>query len=87
MQGKTLYIGNLSDSTSKEQLHELFSGYGSVIEVKIIGNNAFAFVEMSSQAEAENARNSLNGYSLNYTQLKVNEAFFKNEKRNRNHRR
>lgn len=87
MQGKKLYIGNLSDSASKQQLHELFSGYGSVIDVKIIGDNAFAFVEMSSQEEAENAKNSLNGYDFNNSQLKVNEARFKNEKRNRDFRR
>ena len=87
MQGKKLYIGNLSNATSKERLHELFSGYGSVLEVKIVGDNAFAFVEMSSQTEAENAKTSLNGYDLDNKLLKVDEARFKNEKKNRGPRR
>jgi RNA recognition motif-containing protein len=78
MQGSTLYIGNLSDSLRKEELIELFSAYGSVIDVKIIGYNAFGFVEMSNQTEAENAKNSLNGYNIDGNLLKVDEARPKN---------
>jgi RNA recognition motif-containing protein len=81
MQGSTLYIGNLSDSLRKEELIELFSAYGSVIDVKIIGYNAFGFVEMSNQTEAENAKNSLNGYAIDGNQLKVDEARPKNYRR------
>jgi RNA recognition motif-containing protein len=81
MQGSTLYIGNLSDSLRKEELVELFSAYGSVIDVKIIGYNAFGFVEMSNQTEAENAKNSLNGYAIDGNQLKVDEARPKNYRR------
>ncbi len=74
MQGRTLYIGNMSDSLRKETLIELFSAYGSVIDVKIVGYNAFGFIEMSSQTEAENAKNSLNGYNIEGNSLTVNEA-------------
>jgi cold-inducible RNA-binding protein len=39
------------------------------------GNSkGFAFVEMSNQAEAEKAISSLNGFSLDGRELKVNQA-------------
>ena len=81
MQGRTLYIGNLNLSLRKEKLSELFSGYGTVLEVKIVGDNAFGFVEMSSADEAENAMKSLNGYTLEGLKLKVDEARPKNYKK------
>jgi RNA recognition motif-containing protein len=87
MQGRTLYVGNLSDSLRKEKLFELFSGYGSVLDVKIVGSNAFGFVEMSNQTEAENAKNSLNGSDLEGRNLKVDEARPKNYKKFGNTRR
>ena len=78
MQGRTLYIGNLSETLRKEKLIELFSAYGSVIDIKIVGYNAFGFIEMSNQIEAENAKNSLNGYTIDGSSLKVDEARPKN---------
>ena len=78
MQGSTLYVGNLSSFATKEKLHELFSGYGNIVHIKIIGDNAFGFIEMSNQSEAENARNSLNGYNFEGNNLKVGEARPKN---------
>ncbi len=78
MQGKTLYVGNLSSSLSKQTLSELFSGYGSVLEVKIVGDNAFGFIEMSSTDEAENAKKSLNGRELEGLKLRVDDARPKN---------
>jgi RNA recognition motif-containing protein len=81
MQGKTLYVGNLTPSVSREQLRDLFSGYGSVLDVKIVGDNAFGFIEMSSQTEAESAKSTLNGYNLDGTALKVDEARPKNNNR------
>ncbi|MBN2077888.1 MAG: RNA-binding protein [Spirochaetes bacterium] len=87
MQGKTLYVGNLSSTVSKNSLADLFSGYGNVVEVKIIGSNAFGFIEMSSQAEAEEARKSLHGYALEGKELKVGEARQKNYPRGRGPRR
>ena len=74
MHGSKLYVGNLNYSVTKEQLVELFSAYGTVSEVKIIEGKGFGFVEMSSQAEAENAKNALDGSDLKGRNLKVNEA-------------
>ena len=87
MQGKKLYVGNIGVTASKKQLHELFSGYGEVLDIRIIGKNAFGFIEMSSETEAENAKNSLNGYTLDGQALKVNEAKPANDARGRNYRR
>jgi len=81
MHGSKLYVGNLNYSVTKEQLIELFSAYGTVSEVKIIEGKGFGFVEMSSQAEAENAKNALDGSDLKGRNLKVNEARPQNRER------
>jgi cold-inducible RNA-binding protein len=75
-----LYVGNLSYSASEEDLRELFSGAGTVSSVTLIKDRdtgrsrGFAFVEMSSQVEAENAISMFNGYSMDNRQLTVNIA-------------
>lgn len=81
MQGRTLYIGNLSETLRRETIIELFSAYGKVLDLKILGNNAFGFIEMSSNEEAEKAKISLNGHDIEGTCLKVDEAHPKNYKR------
>ena len=74
MQGSKLYVGNLSFSVTNEQLKELFSNYGEVREVNVIEGRGFGFVEMSSPAEAEKAKEALNGSDLEGRTLKVDEA-------------
>jgi len=74
MQGSKLYVGNFSYSVTKEQLKELFSNYGEVMEVNVIEGRGFGFVEMSSPSEAEKAKEALNGSDLEGRTLKVDEA-------------
>ena len=74
MQGSKLYVGNLTYSVTNEQLKELFSNYGEVKEVNIIEGRGFGFVEMSSPAEAEKAKEALNGSDFEGRTLKVDEA-------------
>jgi cold-inducible RNA-binding protein len=75
-----LYVGNLSYETTEQNLRELFMQAGSVVSVALIkepGTNrskGFAFVEMSSQADAQKAISMFNGYSLADRQLTVNVA-------------
>jgi len=75
-----LYVGNLSYDTSEEELRTLFSGAGTVASVTLIKDRAtgrskgFAFVEMSSQSEAEQAIKMFNGTELGNREIKVNVA-------------
>ena len=71
MQGKRLYVGNLSYAVTNEQLRELFGAHGAVEEVNVIEGKGFGFVEMSSEAEAEAAREALNGAEFEGRALKV----------------
>jgi RNA recognition motif-containing protein len=73
MQNK-LYVGNLSYSVSSEQLKELFSGFGAVVEIKIIEGKGFGFVEMGSQADAEKAKKELHGTQFMGRTITVQEA-------------
>ncbi|MCP4582890.1 MAG: RNA-binding protein [candidate division Zixibacteria bacterium] len=74
MQGSKLYVGNLSYSTTRESLTELFSEHGSVKEVNIIDGKGFGFVEMSSIEEAEKVQENCNGTELDGRTIKVDEA-------------
>lgn len=78
--GRKLYVGNLSYSTSKKTLQDTFSQCGTVDSVDVITNRetgesrGFAFVEMSSNDEAQTAIQKLNGSNLDGQEIKVNEA-------------
>ena len=79
--GTRLYVGNLSFKTSESSLRAAFERGGrKVSEVKIVTDRetgqprGFAFVEMSSPAEAQAAIAELNGQDLDGRTLKVNEA-------------
>ena len=74
MQGSKLYVGNLSYNVTNEELSDLFSSHGTVVEAKIIEGKGFGFVEMSSSSEAENAKEALNGTEFKERTLKVDEA-------------
>ena len=75
-----LYVGGLSYSTSESRLEELFSAHGTVESARVITDRdsgrsrGFGFVEMSSQAEAEEAARQINGTEVDGRTLAVNEA-------------
>ena len=75
-----LYVGNLSFNTRNQDLNDLFGAIGTVESTNIIEDRetgrsrGFAFVEMSSQADGENAIAQLNGKEVDGRELKVNEA-------------
>jgi RNA recognition motif-containing protein len=81
--GKKIYVGNLSFNTTESSLRSLFQSYGTVESAKVItdrdtGNSkGFAFVEMSSDNEAQAAISATNGVDLDGRQIKVNEAMDK----------
>ncbi len=74
MENKTLYVGNLVYSVTKEQLQDLFNEHGSVVDVRIIEGKGFAFVEMSELSEAEEAKDKLNGQEFLGRTLRIDEA-------------
>lgn len=74
MQVSKLYVGNLSYSVTNEQLEELFSNHGEVKEVRIIEGKGFGFVEMSDIADAEKAKEALDGSDFEGRTIKVDEA-------------
>ena len=75
-----LYVGNLSFQTTSGDLEQLFVGAGTVESVNVITDRdtgrsrGFAFVEMASQAEAEEAIKQLNGKEIDGRALTVNTA-------------
>jgi len=75
-----LYVGNLSYETTEEDLKSLFSDAGTVVSVALIKDRntgrskGFAFVEMSSQSEAEEAIKNLNAKVVGNREIKVNKA-------------
>ena len=75
-----LYVGNLPFQTSSGDLEQLFVGHGTVESVNIITDRdtgrsrGFGFVEMASQAEAEEAIKQLNGKEVDGRSLTVNAA-------------
>ena len=78
--GKKLYVGNLSYSTTNQDLEQLFGQYGQVTSAQIINDRdtgrskGFGFVEMSSDDEAQAAIAALNGQQHLGRTLTVNEA-------------
>ena len=74
MQGSKLYVGNLKYSVTNADLEELFSEYGKVQSANVIGDKGFAFVEMSSNTEAQKAKDELDGSEYEGRTLKIDEA-------------
>ena len=78
--GRRLYVGNLPYDTGEGDLQELFARAGQVDSVNVVRDMAtgrargFAFVEMSTDAEAQRAIAELNDYQLGGRGLTVNEA-------------
>jgi len=77
---RKLYVGNLPYDTGEQDLQALFSGAGTVESVNVIRDMAtgrargFAFVEMASDEDAQNAIATLNNHQMGGRNLTVNEA-------------
>jgi RNA recognition motif-containing protein len=77
---KNIYVGNMDLSTTADELRNAFTVYGAVQTVNLVADRetgrprGFAFVEMESDKEAQEALLALNGSTLGGATLKVNEA-------------
>ena len=78
--GTKLYVGNLSYQTTEDELRSHFEQAGTVSSCDLIldkftsKSRGFAFVEMGSQEDAENAVKTLSGQELDGRALVINEA-------------
>jgi RNA recognition motif-containing protein len=75
-----IYVGNLSDDVSEENLSQAFKDFGQVSSARIVKYKnsgqlrGFGFIEMPDRAEAQAAIENLNGKDLLGQQMNVNEA-------------
>ena len=73
-----LFVGNVSFNLNEQNIEELFAPAGKVVSVVIPTDRdtgrkrGFAFVEMGSQADAEEAIRKLNGQEVDGRQIAVN---------------
>jgi len=78
--GTRLFVGNLSFTTTEDDLRGLFTASGTIVDLKVVTeretgrSRGFAFVEMSSAGEATEAISQLNNREFGGRTLKVNEA-------------
>lgn len=82
-----IYVGNLSNNVTEDDLRTAFESFGQVTEIKIIKDRftseskGFAFVEMPAKQEAQAAMDELNGSELKGKAITVNEARPRTENR------
>lgn len=80
MAAAKLFVGSLAYSVTEPELSELFATAGTVVSAKVImdrdtnQSKGFAFVEMSSDEEAQAAITQLNGKDLGGRQIAVSVA-------------
>jgi RNA recognition motif-containing protein len=77
---KKMYVGNLSYSANEDELRRVFEEHGTVVSAQVImdretgRSKGFAFVEMSTDQEAQAAIAALDGKEVGGRVIKVNEA-------------
>ncbi len=75
-----IYVGNISFNVGESEIADLCAEYGTVTSAKLITDRdtgrskGFAFVEMSSEEEAQACIENLNGRDVGGRNLKVNIA-------------
>jgi len=75
-----IFVGNLTWTTTEDELAQLFEPFGTVSQARIATDRdtgrsrGFGFVEMPNDAEAEAAIEELHGATIGGRQLTVNEA-------------
>ena len=88
-----IYVANLSWSTNRDSLCELFSRYGDVASANIIldkmtgRSRGFGFVEIPDEVDAKRAIEELNGAEFEGKTITVNVARPREEKPYNNDRR
>lgn len=82
-----IYVGNLANNATEDDLRQAFEAFGEVSSVNIIKDRfsgesrGFGFVEMPTKSEAESAIEGLNGHEIKDRAVNVNEARPRKENR------
>lgn len=82
-----IYVANISQDVTEDELHQTFAAFGQVKSAALIRDRdsgqlrGFGFVEMPSQDEAKAAIAALNGKDVKGKALQVNEARPKSDKK------
>jgi cold-inducible RNA-binding protein len=77
---KKLHVGNLSYTTTEDQLRQLFAEVGAVASVNVITDRVtgqskgFGFVEMDTAEAAREATERLNNHEVDERSITVSEA-------------
>jgi cold-inducible RNA-binding protein len=85
---QNIFVENLAVNTSEQTLKAAFEAFGRVLSVKIVADRdtgvprGLAFIEMSSDAEAQAAIAGMNGQMIDDRVVNVNEARPKNVENN-----
>ena len=78
--GSKLYVGNLSFDTTDQELEQAFSEYGEIVSATVVRDRdtdrsrGFGFVEFAQEADAQKAKEGMNGKDIGGRALKVDEA-------------
>jgi len=64
VQGARLYINNLSQEVTRENLHEKFSLHGNVVDTFYKPGRSYAFITFASAVEANSAIEAMNGKNM-----------------------
>jgi len=77
---KKLFVGNLPFSATEDQLRDIFSQFGEIVDLKLIvdrmtgRSKGFAFVEFADEATAQAAIEATNGKDVGGRAMVVNVA-------------
>ena len=75
LEKNVIYIGPLPARVVHEQIYEIFSSFGSVVDVKMVERGRkgkmFAFVEFAFEEEAELAVRAMDGGVIDYQEVIV----------------
>ena len=77
---KKLYVSSLPFDLGQDEIEKMFGAVGEVVSVKVITDaktgkgKGFAFVEMGSEKDAEEAVKQLNGSAVGGRNISVTEA-------------
>ena len=69
-----LFVGNLAEGTTKEELRALFETYTTVLEADVVKNFGFVHIDADDGKKLNEIFRELNDYNLNGSQIRVQQS-------------